>query len=74
MRGAKVLSDEEITLVLNRLKYEIPGDMKFFFQPAEEAPPGGAERLVKAGAMRSPDVKMIFGLHVDPTLSTGKIR
>ncbi|MFH2035624.1 MAG: amidohydrolase [Candidatus Zixiibacteriota bacterium] len=60
-------------VLLNNFKDKIPGSIKFLFQPAEESPPGGAERLIKAGVMKSPDVKMIFGLHVDPTLPTGEI-
>lgn len=60
-------------VILNKIKDELPGCVKFFFQPAEEMPPGGAERLIKEGAMKSPDVKMIFGLHVDPNVPAGKI-
>jgi amidohydrolase len=59
--------------ILNRLRKRIPGCVKFIFQPAEELPPGGAERMIKAGVLKNPDVGMIFGLHVDPTVATGKI-
>ncbi len=60
-------------VILNKIKSVLPGCVKFFFQPAEEIPPGGAERLIKEGAMSSPDVDMVFGLHVDPNVPTGKI-
>ncbi|NNE70747.1 MAG: amidohydrolase [Rhodothermales bacterium] len=44
------------------------GTVKFLFQPAEEGPPegeeGGAELMVKEGALKNPDVDAIFGLHI----------
>jgi len=60
-------------VLLSRIRDRIPGCVKFLFQPAEEAPPGGAERLIKEGALSAPPVKMVFGLHSDPTVPTGKI-
>ena len=54
--------------ILYDIKDEIPGQVKFIFQPAEEgAPPGeegGAELMVKEGVLKNPDVDAIFGLHV----------
>ncbi len=60
-------------IILNKLKDVIPGCVKFFFQPAEESPPGGAVQMIGEGVMQSPPVKMVFGLHVDPTLNIGKV-
>ncbi len=57
--------------VLSELRDLLPGTVRFVFQPAEEMPPGGARPMIAAGALRG--VSMIFGLHVDPHLSTGKI-
>ena len=48
--------------VLAGLKARIPGTVKFIFQPAEEAPPGGAAPMIAAGVMDGVDG--IFGLHV----------
>lgn len=59
--------------ILNHLKQDLKGSVKFIFQPAEEAPPGGAIEMIKAGVMNTPAVKMIFGLHTDPNIPTGKI-
>ena len=56
-----------------RLKKQIPGCVKFIFQPAEEQPPGGAERMIREGVLEDPEVKMIFALHTDPTVPTGRI-
>jgi amidohydrolase len=54
--------------VLAGMRDQIPGTIKFVFQPAEEgAPPGeegGAELMVREGVMK--DVDAIFGLHVGP--------
>ncbi|HWR83475.1 MAG TPA: M20 family metallopeptidase [Candidatus Deferrimicrobium sp.] len=47
------------------------GTVRFIFQPAEESPPGGARPMILSGAID--DVSVIFGVHVDPQTSTGKI-
>jgi len=54
---------------LSRLK----GNAKFIFQPSEEAPPGGALPMIKDGALKSPKVDWIIGVHVDSTVQVGKI-
>ena len=63
--------------VLSRMRDEIHGTVKLIFQPAEEGPPageeGGAKLMVAEGVLKQPDVTAIFGLHVFPTLETGKI-
>ena len=51
--------------VLSRMRAELPGTVKFIFQPAEEGP-GGAEPMVKAGVLQNPKVDAVFGLHVFP--------
>ena len=58
--------------VLNGLKDQIYGRIKFLFQPAEESE-GGAEPMVKAGAMENPHVDRVYGLHVMPNLPVGKV-
>ena len=58
--------------VIKSMESQLMGDVKFFFQPAEETT-GGAERMIKEGCLKNPDVKYVFGLHVDPCLETGKI-
>lgn len=54
--------------VLAGMKQQIPGTIKFIFQPAEEgAPPGetgGAGDMIAAGVLENPKVNAIFGLHV----------
>ncbi|MCW8879018.1 MAG: amidohydrolase [Kangiellaceae bacterium] len=63
--------------VLVQVKNEIPGTVKFIFQPAEEGAPegeeGGAELMVKQGVLKSPDVDAIFGLHISSQIQVGMI-
>ena len=64
--------------VLSSMKKDVPGTIKFIFQPAEEGPPGeeagGAPLMVKEGVMDNPKVDAIFGLHINSSLETGKLR
>lgn len=60
-------------ILVNEIKGNLGGSVKFIFQPAEELPPGGADRMLKAGVFKNPKVDMVVGLHTDPTLPTGKI-
>lgn len=59
--------------VLAGMREEIPGTIKFIFQPAEEGAPqgeeGGAELMVREGVLKAPDADAIFGLHVWPAPS-----
>lgn len=60
--------------VLCALKDELPGTVKFIFQPAEEkSPHGGARFMVEAGALEAPHVDAILGMHVRPYQTTGQI-
>ncbi len=63
--------------VLNKMKKDLPGTVKFIFQPAEEGPPGdeegGASLMVKEGVMENPKVEAIFGLHISSSLEVGKL-
>ena len=56
--------------ILSKIKKDIPGTVKFIFQPAEEGAPlgekGGAPYMVEEGVMDNPKVDAIFGLHAWP--------
>lgn len=57
--------------VLAGMREQIPGTVKFIFQPAEEGPPegeeGGAKLMIKEGVLDAPYAPgAIFGLHVLP--------
>ncbi len=59
-------------LVLSELSDSLKGPVKFFFQPAEEGGAGG-EKMVAEGALKNPDVDMVFGLHGWPSINLGEI-
>ena len=67
-----------VAKVLYKIKDQIPGTVKFIFQPAEEGAPageeGGAELMVKEGVLKNPDVDVIFGLHVWSQINVGQIQ
>ena len=68
--------------VLAGMKDQIPGTVKFFFQPAEEGPSEplrseddhiGALAMVDAGVLDNPKVDAVFGLHMIPAFPVGTI-
>jgi amidohydrolase len=59
--------------ILNELKNDWEGTVKLIFQPGEEKNPGGASLLIKEGVLENPKPSAIFGLHVHPGLTTGKM-
>ncbi|MFH1864394.1 MAG: amidohydrolase, partial [Candidatus Eisenbacteria bacterium] len=60
-------------MLLAKERRNLHGNVKFFFQPSEEAPPGGAMPMIKEGVLRKPKVDFVIGVHVDPTVPAGKI-
>ena len=65
-----------VAKLLSESKKDIPGNIKFIFQPAEEAPSGqlvGARLMVDEGVLKNPDVEAIFGLHVGSDLDVGAL-
>jgi amidohydrolase len=64
--------------ILASMREELPGTVKFLFQPAEEGAPkgerGGADVMVEEGALADPDVDVVFGLHINSQTEVGTIR
>ena len=48
--------------ILSSVADQLPGELRFIFEPGEEALPGGAAGLVAAGAMEGVDA--VIGLHL----------
>lgn len=59
--------------ILNTIKADWAGSIKFIFQPAEEMLPGGAQQMIKEGVLENPRVETIIGQHVFPDLEKGKV-
>ena len=62
---------------LASIKAELPGEILFVFQPAEEGPPdgeeGGAEEMLAQGIFDRFKPQAVFGLHVFSTLNAGQV-
>jgi len=50
---------------------QIPGPLRFIFQPAEERVPGGALDVIADGGID--DIDAVVGLHCDPKLDVGRV-
>jgi amidohydrolase len=57
--------------ILAGLRAQVPGEVRFFFQHAEEQHPGGAQQMVDADVMQGVD--QVISAHVMSTLDTGSI-
>jgi amidohydrolase len=66
-----------VASVLTAMRADLPGTVKFIFQPAEEGPPpgeeGGAALMVKEGVLQNPRPAAIFGLHAYSEMQVGEI-
>ncbi|WP_162428603.1 amidohydrolase [Pontibacter pudoricolor] len=65
--------------VLAGMKKDLPGTVKFIFQPAEEGAPagekGGASLMVEEGVLsKGPKPEVIFGLHINSQTEVGKLK
>jgi len=58
--------------VLAGMRDQLPGTVKFIFQPAEEGE-GGAVAMIEDGVLENPRPEAIFGLHVMSAGHTGTI-
>lgn len=64
--------------VLSAVKKDLPGTIKFIFQPAEEGSlpgvVGGARLMVQEGVLDNPKVDAIFGLHINAQTEVGTLK
>jgi amidohydrolase len=67
---------------LTGIRAQIPGTVKFIFQPAEEGlpeddpkarQPWGARAMIAQGALEGPKVDAMFGLHITPNMPSGTL-
>jgi amidohydrolase len=66
-----------VAQVLSQMRDELPGTVKFIFQPAEEGVPtgeeGGAKLMIREGVLDNPKPEVIFALHVSPNYPVGML-
>jgi len=66
-----------VAQVLAGMRDQLPGTVKFIFQPAEEGPPagekGGALYMIEQGVLDNPRPDAIFGLHVIAGIPAGQL-
>ena len=66
-----------VASALAKVRDDLPGTVKFIFQPAEEGPPpgekGGASLMLEEGAFDPPRPDAIFGLHAWPSIAVGNV-
>jgi hippurate hydrolase len=64
-------------IILSRIRDDLPGTIRFIFQPSEERLPGGAKIMMEERALKplngTPAPETIFGQHVMPELPAGHI-
>lgn len=62
-----------VAKILKEMEDELQGNVKIFFQPAEETV-GGAKPMIKEGHLNNPKLDYILSLHVMPQLDAGHIQ
>lgn len=66
-----------VAQALTSMRAELPGEVMFVFQPAEEGAPdgetGGAPQMLAEGLFRDFKPTAVFGLHVTSSLSAGTL-
>jgi len=61
-----------VAKILNGMRDKLQGNVKLFFEPAEETT-GGAPLMIKEGVLENPYVDAIMGLHVEEWLESGTV-
>ncbi|OPL08494.1 MAG: peptidase M20, partial [delta proteobacterium ML8_F1] len=59
-------------MLLAARREELPGTVKFIFQPAEEINQG-ARAMIAEGVLKNPEVDAIYGLHNSPNIPAGQV-
>jgi amidohydrolase len=66
-----------VASVLAGMKADLPGEIQFIFQPAEEGPPpgeeGGAALMLKEGLWKERKPQAVFGLHASAHDDVGNV-
>ncbi|KKL63953.1 hypothetical protein LCGC14_2169970, partial [marine sediment metagenome] len=60
-------------LILNKLKDNFSGKVKFVFQPGEEKAPGGAKLMLEENLFAGEEPELMIAQHVYPPMYTGNL-
>ncbi|MCY7328080.1 MAG: M20 family metallopeptidase [Saprospiraceae bacterium] len=60
-------------MILHRLKDQLEGRIRLYFEAGEEKIPGGSTILINEGFLDNPTPECIYGQHIDPYLEGGKL-
>jgi amidohydrolase len=60
-------------LILNKLKDNFSGKVKFVFQPGEEKAPGGAKLMLEENLFAGEEPELMIAQHVYPVMYTGNL-
>lgn len=58
-----------VAAMILELKLKFRRNLRLIFQPAEEPIPSGAPKMIEAGVLQN--VKMMWGMHVEPSIPLG---
>lgn len=61
-----------VAKLFKEMEEELEGNVKIFFQPAEETN-GGAKTMIQAGCLKDPDVDYVLSLHIMPYMDAGHV-
>jgi amidohydrolase len=61
-----------VARLFKEMEDELEGNVKIFFQPAEETI-GGAKQMIEDGCLENPDVDYALSLHVMPYMDVGHV-
>lgn len=62
------------TRILHQLRADMKGTIRIIFQPAEETLPGGAQKMIREGILKTKvPVSAAIGQHVMPRIPVGKV-
>ncbi|WP_129600075.1 M20 metallopeptidase family protein [Anaerophilus nitritogenes] len=61
-----------VAKLFKEMENELLGNVKIFFQPAEETI-GGANRMIQQGCLKNPNVDYVTSLHVMPSIDAGYV-
>jgi amidohydrolase len=59
-----------VALLAKQSQADLKGRIRVFFQPNEEGIPSGAPRMIAAGCLKN--AAGVLGIHLDPTLDSGR--